>query len=195
MAKSAFGDTKVAQDSGSVARLKNTERVFVGPEALGLDAVTATWALEVNSNVPSLATDDAGTTNNIRIPFPVSFSDAEIQSGSGVTDRGVRLLGVELIYEVAASALTSFDLDIFKGTIDAEGSVTAAEVTTTLSFDTAGDDGTEIDQHRAFAAIGEDDRFFLDSGTIAWGRADIEDGTASDVNIIGAIWHVERTAD
>lgn len=195
MAKSTFGDSKVSSDFGAASRYKNTERIFVGPEALGADAVTGTWALEVNTNVPSLATNDAGTTNNFRIPFPAPFSDAEIQSGSGVTDRGVKVIGVELIYEVASSALGGFDLDIFKLVFDAEGGGTATEVTTTLSFDTGGDAGTEIDQHRAFAKIAEVDRFFMDSGTIVFGRADITDGTASNVNILGAIWHVERVEE
>lgn len=195
MSKSTFGDTKVSSDFGAASRYKNTERIFVGPEALGTDAVTGTWALEVNSNVPSLATDDASTTNNIRIPFPAPFSDAEIQSGSGVTDRGVKVIGVEVIYQVAASALGAFDLDIWKVTISSVGAPTAAEVTTTLSFDTNGDDGTEVDTHRAFAEIAEVDRFFLDSGTIVFGRLDITDGTSSDVNIVGAIWHVERVEE
>lgn len=191
MAKSTALATKASQDFGPVSRRKNTQRLFITPGELEQAAVTGTWALEVNSNVTSLATDDAGTTNNINIPLPVRFSDAEIQSGSGVTDRGVKVVGLELIYEVAASALGGFDLDIWKYTVSSVGAVTAAEVTTTLTFDTANDAGTEIDTHRAYATIAERDRFFIDSGTLVIGRADITDGTSSDVNIIGAIWHLE----
>lgn len=192
MAKLTALATKASQDFGGIARRKNTLRQFVAANQLGQAAVTGTWVLEVNSNVMSLATDDAGTTNDIRIPFNVTFSDAEIQSGSGVTDRGVRVIGLALLYEVAASALGAFDLDIWKLVPDAEGNFAATEVTTTLTFDTAGDAGTEIDQHVAYATIAERDRFFVDSGNIVEGRADITDGTSSDVNITGAIWFIER---
>lgn len=192
MAKSAVIDTKASEDFGAVARRDNTIRVFVGPNELGQDAVTATWALSVSSNVPRLATIDAATTNNIRIPLHVPMNDAEVQSGSGTSDRGYRVLGLELIYEVAASALGGFDLDIWRLTPAADGTTTAAEVTTTLVPDTVGDTGVEIDKHRMQATIAARDRFFLDSGSIVFGRADITDGTSSDVDIIGAIWHLEK---
>lgn len=183
--------TKDYGDHGSIARFKNTRRVFVPANLIGQAAVTGTWALENAAGVITLGTDDAGTTNVFQIPLPHWFDDAAVQSGSNVTDRGVKVVGVELMYQVATSALGAFDLDIYKVTIDADGDPTAAEVTTTLSMDASADDGTEVDDHRAEALIAANDRFFLDSGTVVYALAEITDGTSSDVNIFGAIWHLE----
>lgn len=193
MVKSTYGDTKVSESFGAIARHKNTERVFVHPGEFIPGAVTGTWAMEYNSNVPSLATDDAGTTNVFDIPMHAPFSDAEIQHS--VTDRGVKVAGLAIQFEVAASALGAFDLQIWKLTPTAEGAFAAAEVPTTVSFDTDGDDGTEIDQHWAYAAVVERDRAFMDTGAIYVGRASFTDGTASDVNILGATWHLERVEE
>lgn len=195
MAKNALV-SKVSSDFGGIARFKNTERVFVGPEAFSTGTVTGVWAVEVGSNVPSFATDDVGGAGEILIfGCPVPFSDAEVQSGAGNTDRGVKVVGVELLYTVAASALAGFDLDIYKVAFDADGDPTATEVVTTLSFDTAGDAGTEVDDHRAEALVAENDRTFLDSGNVVYGQVVLSDGTASDVNIYGAIWHFERVEE
>jgi hypothetical protein len=192
MAKSVVIATKASEDLGAVSRKDNTVRVFVHPADIKQIAVTGTWALEEATNVPSLATDDAGTTNVFDIPLVVPFSDAEIQSGSGTTDRGYKVLGLELIYQVATSALGAFDLSIFKLVPTAVGVVAATEITTTLTPDTAGDDGTEVDTHRMQAVVAERDRLFVDSGTIIIGKVAITDGTSSDVNLNGAIWHLEK---
>lgn len=194
MAKNSL-EPAVSQDFGGIARSKNTERIFVPANLIGQAAVTGTWALENDSGVITLGTDDAGDTNVFVIPLPASFSDAALQSGSGVTDRGLKVIGVELCYQVASSALGAFDLDIYKVTIDADGDPAATEVVTTLSFDTSGDDGTEVDDHRAEALIAENDRFFVDSGSVVYALAEITDGTSSDVNIFGAIWHVQRVEE
>ena len=194
MAKRALV-TKASSDFGGVSRLKNTKRVFVAANQIGQAAVTGTWALENASGVITLGTDDASTTNVFQIPLPAAFSDAEMQSGSGVTDRGVKVLGVELLYQVATSALGAFDLDIYSVVVDADGDPAATEVVTTLTPDTTGDDGTEVDDHRMAALIAENDRFFLDSGRVVYALAEIEDGTSSDVNIFGAIWHLEVTEE
>ena len=195
MAKSVVIDTKASQDFGPISRRSNAVRVFVHPADIKQIAVTGTWALEEATNVPSLATDDAGTTNVFNVPLDVPFSDAEIQGGSGVTDRGYRVLGLELIYQVAASALGAFTLKIFKLVPTAVGVVAATEITTTLVPDTAGDAGTEVDTHRMQATIASRDRFFVDSGTVVFGQVNITDGTASDVNINGAIWHLEKVEE
>lgn len=185
-------ETRVVQAYGAIAREKNTSRLWVPPNLISPIAVTGVWAMEVNSNVPSLATDDAGgASERLMVPCPVEFSDM-IVTGSTAVDRGIQIVGLELIYQVAASALATFDLDIWKVTYDLEGVATAAEVTTTLSFDTAGDTGVEIDEHRASALIAARDREFWDGGKTFHGEIDIGDGTASDVNILGAIWHLYR---
>lgn len=190
MSKNAL-ETRSTGTAGIISRVKNTSRVFVAPNLIGQTAVTGTWALETNSSVVSLGTDDAGDTNVFIIPLPVKVSDAEVQGGSGTTDRGVKVIGIEVLYQVASSALGAFDLDIYKLTINDTAISTAAEVTTTLSFDTSGDAGTEVDTHRAEALIAARDRFFLDSGNQVFAQLEITDGTSSDVNIFGAIWHLE----
>lgn len=195
MTKSVVIDAKASQDFGPISRRSNAVRVFVHPADIKQIAVTGTWALEEATNVPSLATDDAGTTNVFNIPLNVPFSDAEIQSGSGVTDRGYKVIGLELIYQVAASALGAFDLNIFKLVPTAVGVVAATEIATTLVPDTAGDAGTEVDTHRMQATIASRDRFFVDSGTVVIGKIDITDGTSSDVNLNGAIWHLEKVEE
>lgn len=189
---STVAETRVAESNGAIARDKNTARLWVPPNMISTISVTGTWAMEVNSNVPSLATDDVGgATERLFVPFPVEFSDF-IQRGTSNVDRGVQVIALELIYEVAASALAGFDLDIWKVTYDLEGTGTAAEMTTTLTFDTAGDTGVEVDQHRALATINARDREWWDGGKSFHGEIDLADGTASDVNILGAIWHYRR---
>ena len=190
MAKNAL-ETQVSQSHGSVAREKNTIRVWVPASMFGQIAVTGTWALEENSDLFSLATDDAGSTNVIEIPLPMWCSDAALQSGTGVTDRGVQVIGVEVFYQVATSALGGFDLDIYRITLNSTAVPTVAEVTTTLSADTGSDDGTEVDTHRMEALINARDRFYLDSGNQVYGQLDITDGTSSDVNLFGAMWHLK----
>ena len=190
MAKNSL-ETQVSQSHGSVAREKNTIRVWVPASMFGQIAVTGTWALEENSDLFSLATDDAGSTNVIEIPLPMWCSDAALQSGTGVTDRGVQVIGVEVFYQVAASALGGFDLDIYRITLNSTAVPTVAEVTTTLSADTGSDDGTEVDTHRMEALINARDRFYLDSGNQVYGQLDITDGTSSDVNLFGAMWHLK----
>lgn len=189
MAKNSL-ETQVSQSHGSIARDKNTIRVWVPASMFGQAAVTGTWALEENSNVFSLATDDASSTNVIEIPLPMWCSDAALQSGTGVTDRGVQVIGLEVLYQVATSALGGFDMDIYKLTLNSTTVPTAAEVVTTLSADTGSDDGTEVDTHRMEAVINSRDRFFLDSNTQVYGQLDITDGTSSDVNLFGAMWHL-----
>lgn len=194
MSKNAL-ETKRSDSFGAISRNKNTERVFVGPNGFAQIAVTGTWALEANSSVPSLGTDDASTTNVFNVFCPAPFSDAEVESGSGVTDRGYRVIGYEVLYQVATSALGAFDADLYKLTLNDTAIPTAAEVTTTLSFDTAGDAGTEVDFHRAEVLIAERDRFFVDSGQTVFAQIEITDGTSSDVNLFGVIWHLERVEE
>ena len=186
-------ETRAAESSGAVARYKNTERVFVSPAEFGQIAVTGTWALEEASNVPSLATDDAGSTNILSIPFPVAFSDLAAESAD--VDRGVRIVGLEVIYQVAASALGAMDCTIYRNTLTAAGVVSAAAVTDTTTWDTDGDDGTEIDTHVVRVSIAARDRTFVDSAHWPSARLSLTDGTSSDVNIFGAVWHIERTAE
>ena len=186
-------ETRAAESAGSVARFKNTERVFVSPSELGQAAVTGTWALEYNTNVLSLATDDAGTTNLIDVPFPVPFSDLVSQSAD--VDRGVRIVGLEVIYQVAASALGAVSLTLYRNTVTAAAAVSAAAVTATTTFDTDGDAGTEIDTHVIRIAIAARDRTFVDSAHFPTAVFSATDGTSSDVNIMGAVWHIERTME
>lgn len=184
-------ETRESQVSGSVARKTNAHRVFVPPSQISTLAVTGTWVLEANTNVVSLATNDVGGDGELLyVPFPSEHSDMRAQSTS--VDRGVRVVGLEVIYEVAASALADIDFFIYHTSFDAEGTGTATVATATTSFDTAGDTGREIDQHRASVFIAEGNRAFLDGGKVVHAVIDMEDGTASDVNILGCIWHIER---
>jgi hypothetical protein len=191
---STVAETRRADAFGGISRDKNTRRLFVSPADFKQLAVTGTWALEANSNVVSLATDDAGTTNLLMVPFPGEYSDL-IVKGSTEVDRGLKVIALEVIYEVAVSALGDVDIFLYKTTFDSEGAGTAALVATTTTLDGASDTGREADQHRMTVTIAERDRFFLDGGTMIHGIFDVDDGTASDVNILGAIWHVQRVEE
>ncbi len=194
MAAALALETVKSEDFGGIARRKNTRRLFVSPNRFEQLAVTGTWALELNSNVPSLATDDAGTTNVFGIPFPAEFSDMAVQSGSGVVDRGIRVVGLSVVYQVAVSALGGVDLTLYNQTINGStGVVSAAAVTTTDTIDAAdGSAGTEVDTHVFSVTVAARDRVFVASGTVPYAQFSATDGTSSDVNIVGAIWHVER---
>lgn len=188
-------ETQAVQSSGAVSRFKNTRRVWVNPDQFQETAVTGSWALEESSNVSSLATDDAGTTNIFLVPLNAEFSDAAIEGGGVATDRGIRVMGLELHYTVAASALASIDLTIYSVVVASDGVYTATAVTDTTSFDTAGDDGTETDSHRMEVFIAKADRNFMDNDRLYYARLAVTDGTSSDVNIRGATWHLERVEE
>ncbi len=188
-------ETAVASTPGAVSRFKNTERYYVHPADFKEIAVTGTWALEEASNVPELATDDASSTNILNIPFPGDFSNLDASS-DGSVDRGARVIGIELMFEVAVSALATFVLAIYKLEFaTADGAPTATVITSTTTFLPDGNDGTEVDVHRVQVLIAEKDRIFLDGDTVIFARLALADGTSSDINISGAIWHVERTEE
>lgn len=188
-------ETQAVQSSGAVSRFKNTRRVWVSPNEFQQTAVTGTWALEEASNVSSLATDDAGTSNVFLIPLNAEFSDAAIEGGGSATDRGIRVIGLELHHQVATSALGGFDLTIYSVVVASDGGYTATAVSDTTTWDTSGNDGTEIDNHRTEVLIASRDRFFVDADRIVYARLELTDGTSSDVNIRGATWHLARTEE
>lgn len=185
-------ETVRASAHGSIARIKNTRRFWVPPSMIATLDVTGTWVLDVNTNVVSLITSDVGGDGELLyIPYTGWVSDLAVEKGQSAVDRGVRIIGLEVMYEVAASALADADLFIIKTTIDADGDGSAAAVTATQSADDEDATPVEIDDHRVFVTVAERDRFFLDSGTIVHGILDLADGTSSDVSIVGAFWHVE----
>lgn len=187
--------TADASTPGAVSRFKNTRRIFVHPADFKEIAVTATWALEEASNVPELATDDASSTNILNVILPAEYSNLDA-SGDGNVDRGVRVIGIELMYEVAASALATAVYGIYKLEFaSADGAPTATAITTTNTFLPDGNDGTEIDVHRVQVEIDEKDMIFMDGDTVIFCRVALADGTSSDINISGAIWHLERTEE
>lgn len=192
---STVAETRRASDFGGIARDKNTRRIFCGPELIRTLAVTGTWVLEANSNVLSLATDDVGGAAELLVcPLPVEFSDMIVRGSTNV-DRGVQVVAVEILYQVAVSALADIDFSILETTYDLEGAGTATAKTATTTYDTAGDTGVEIDHHRALVTIAEANRTFLDGGRTTHLLMDIDDGTASDVNIFGVIWHLRRVEE
>lgn len=183
-------ETHDASDQGAVSRFTNTKRVFVGPDAIRTLAVTGTWVLEANTNVLSLATDDVGGAGELLIvPCPVPFSDQAVQQSA--VNRGVRLVGCEIHYQVAVSTLADLDVFIYKTTLGVHG--TAPSAAAVSHTDTNLD--LDADEHRAEILIAEANRFFLDSGTVVHMILDIDDGTSSDVNIFGVVWHFEEYQD
>ena len=183
-------ETRVAEDFGGISRIKNTRRVFVPPAQFDELAVTGTWVLQQTSNVPEKFTTDASSTNILGVNFPAEVSDLAAQ---GALDRGVRIIGVEVYYEVATSALGGFTPGLFLlSYTDADGAATATAVTATEENLPAGNDGTEIDVHRLQMTIAESNRVFLTSGQTMYLELSVDDGTASDVTFRGAVWHFER---
>lgn len=185
--------TAVASNSGATARFKNTRRIFVSPGQFEELATTATWVLQQTTNVPQLFTTDGSTTNILGIPFPGEFSNSKIQDGGTAVDRGIKIVGLELMYTVATSALGAFTCDIFKVAFAAaDGAPTATTIVSTDTFLPDGNDGTEVDVHRFSTLVAENDRFFMDGDLVVYAELNMTDGTASDITIHGAIWHVER---
>lgn len=182
-------DTLDAGSNGAISRDKNTRRVFVSPANFAQAAVTGTWALaEEITSVMSLQTDDAGTTNVFNIPFPVQYSDFN-QRGSTV-DRGVQIVGLEVMYQVATSNIAAVALAIVNVAFAAIGTPAATTLTTTTTFDTGDATGLTQVHHRIKAYVATRDRVYIDSGSVPYGRFSVTDGTSSDVNIHGAIWHL-----
>ena len=189
-------EAHVSESHGSVARHKNTEKLWVPAQFITDGVTTGTWALETATLINTFATDDVGGAGEtILIPWVGEFSDAAIENGAAAVDRGVKVIGLELMYQVAVSALAAMDLDIHHLTFDLEGTPTNAETVTTLTFDTDGDDGTEVDLHRVVASVAKPARTFVTTTNIPQGVFTISDGTASDVNISGAFWHIERVVE
>ena len=189
----AILETAVAQSFGGIARLKNTRRLFVGPGQIVELATTGTWVFQQTANVPELFTTDAGSTNILGIPFPGEYAQFASEGGGTAVDRGIRIIGIELLFSVATSALGAFTMDIFKLVFTAaDGQETATTVASVDTFLPDGNDGTEIDDHRVQTLIAVRDRFFLDDETSVYCEVNMTDGTASDIIIRGAIWHYER---
>lgn len=185
-------ETVDSQSFGGVSRVTNAKRLWVPPSHISILAVTGTWVNEANSNVASLATDDVGGDGElIMIPCPLTASD-HISRGSSTVDKGIRIIGLEVFYQVAVSALTDIDWFLYHTVFSAVGAGTATAITKTDTYDTAGDTGVEIDTHRVEILINARDRFFLTSGDVIHAVMDMQDGTASDVNIFGAYWHYEQ---
>lgn len=192
---STVAETRRASDFGGISRNKNTRRLFVGPYGINTLAVTGTWVRAAATNVLEFTTADVGGAGELLVAeCPVEFSDMIVR-GSTAVDRGVRIVAAEIIYRVTNSALADIDFTIYKQTYDAEGAATATAMTATTTYDTAGDTGREIDQHRALVTITERDREFFDGGKTFYLLMDIDDGTASDMFIAGVIWHFERVEE
>ena len=188
-------ETSAPQSNRNLSSRKNSRRAWVGPGQFAEVAVTATWALEEATNVVSLATDDASTTNILQIPLNTQFSDAAIEDSGASVDRGIKVMGLELHYTVAASALAAIDLTIYSVVVAADGVYTATAVADTTTWDTSGDAGTEVDDHVMIVAIAKNDRFFVDSDRLCYARLSMTDGTSSDVNIRGAVWHMDTVEE
>lgn len=188
--------TAQVDSSGVVSGFKNTRRIFVGPAQFEELAVTATWTLQQTSNIPEKFTADVSTTNIFGIPFPAEFSNAKIQGGQGSVDRGVKIVGLEIFFEIENSALGGFSLDIFKVAFAAsDGQPTATTIVSTDTFLPDGNNGTQVDVHRVSTLIAEADRFFLTGDLVVYAELNLTDGTGSDCTLWGAIWHVERTEE
>ncbi len=188
--------TAQVDSAGVVSGFKNTRRIFVSPGQFEELATTATWVLQQTTNVPQFFTTDASSTNILGIPFPGEFSNAKIQGGQSAVDRGVKIVGLELMFTVATSALGAFTCDIFKVAFAAaDGAPTATTIASTDTFLPDGNDGTEIDVHRFSTLIAASDRFFMTGDLVVYAELNMTDGTASDITIHGAIWHVERTEE
>lgn len=185
-------ETIVAQDFGGIARRKNTQRLWVPPNDIAQAAVTGTWVLE-NAAVAltmALTTADAGTTNVFQIAFPGPFSDMAANSGSGIVDRGVRIVGIHVPYTITNSDLAAVTLKIYQGSFTTAGLISTTEITSTTSFATEATGLTQT-THIAKAVIASRDRVFVQSGAPCYAQLTMTDGTASDVWIYGACWHYE----
>jgi hypothetical protein len=189
-------ETVAAGDFGGIARRKNTQRLWVPPNDIAQAAVTGTWVLE-NAAIAStmaLTTADAGSTNVFQIAFRGPFSDLAVQSGSGIVDRGARVIGIVVPYTVTNSNLAAVTLKIYQGSFTTAGLISTAEITSTTSFATEATGLTQT-THLAKAIISASNRVFVQSGAPCYAQLTMDDGTASDVWIYGACWHYEVVED
>lgn len=155
--------------------------------------ITGTWAGALASNVFSMDKTAADETSTVYIPFPSRFSDMAVQSGSAVVDRGVRVLGIEIMYSVATAAMDAVAATLYKDTYAANGTLnTAAAVTTT--YDTGHDTAAEritVDEHRLALLIAAGDREFLTNLQGMHAEVSLNAAATSVVKVFGAIWHFE----
>jgi hypothetical protein len=182
-------ETRAAQDFGGIARRKNTRRLFVGPYEINTLAVTGVWVRAAATNVLEFTTADAGGAGELLVaPFPRECSDL-ISRGSTDVDRGVKIVGCEILYRITNSALADIDFTIFKQEYTAAGAAVATAMVATQAFDAG--TGVEMATHRASLTIAAANREFATSDRSFYLLIDLDDGTASDVFIAGVVWHYE----
>lgn len=185
-------ETVAAQDFGGIARRKNTQRLWTGPAGFIQAAVTGTWVYE-NAKVATasaLTTADAGTTNVFHIDFTGPASDMAANSGSGVVDRGTRIIGVTVPYIVGVSDIAATTCKIYQGTLSTAGALTVVELASTTTFATEATGLTQT-THLMKCVIAARDRTFVTSGNPVWCEVTVTDGTSSDVWYFGLTWHYE----
>jgi hypothetical protein len=184
-------ETRVSQAHRALSAVKNTERIFVPPNKLGY--VTGTWTLAVASNVWSMNKTAADNTATVYIPFPGAFSDAALDSGAGATDRGVQVIGVELICTAATADLdAAITLKLYSDALADNGAAlgAATEVPTVLGGLVGVAHTTNV--RRVTATVDGTQRYFIDSGRGIHGEAVIDAGASTVVKVFGAIWHIKR---
>ncbi len=196
-------ETKVAEAYRGLASIKNTSRIWVpASETRGFATTGSAQAFvltEVSTGLismqdPSLAANEdwAFIAN-----FPAEFSDLAAEGGGSAVDRGVRVIGCEVLWDTDA-ALTDVTVTLHRMTLLATGTLpTVAAITT--SFDSAHDTTAErltADEHRMQVTVAERDRFFMDGESVVVARVEFVNAASTpQVDFYGVLWHFERVAE
>lgn len=187
-------ETIVAQDFGGIARRKNTGRLWVPPTQIKY--VTGTWTETIASNLITVVKTTTDETSTLYIPCPANFSMGAYQSGSGIVDRGIRLIGVEFLVRIATADLDAVPtIAIYKTPQPASGGAvpTVAAVTTTTGGNATVTAATSV--RRLNALIASANREFMTDVATFHAEVALNAAGTTAIASYGAFWHYEVIED
>lgn len=194
----------VAEAYRGLASIKNTSRIWVGATQVGVGFATTGSAQafvvkEVSTGLfsmqdPSLAANEDWA---FIVDFPGEFSDLAVEGGGSAVDRGIRVIGCEVLWDTDA-ALDDVAVTLHRTTLLATGTLPTT-ATIAISQDSAHDTSTErktADEHRMQVIIAKKDRFFMDGESLVVARVEFINGSSTpQVDFYGVLWHFERVTE
>lgn len=186
-------ETLRAEANGSPSRFSNAQRKWVPPTQLF--GTVGTWTVTNSSSVWTYNHSNADDTSVIYVPCTIDFSDLAVSSGSGVVDRGVRVIGLEVLYTNGTADLDAvIGIALFKDTVPDTGGTAMATTSVTVTQTVPVVTQSAV-QRRGSAFIAASDRFFLTNAVQMHGEVTINAAATSVVKVQGCIWHYEKILD
>lgn len=186
-------ETIAAQDFGGIARRKNSRRLWVPPTQMKY--VTGTWTETIASNLITVVKTATDETSTIYVPFPINFSMGAYQSGSGVVDRGVRIIGIEFLVRIATADLDAVPTIAIYQTPQPISGGAVPTVTELTSTKVVGAVTAATTVRRITALVAPSDRVFATDVLTFHCEVGLNAAATTAEAVYGAFWHYEVIED